>query len=77
MYIDKKFSGWCRFYFPDDIDIPEFKNEDDVEEFINDHMLECENLYDTEEYMSPKDNFGEATIEVWDNDDNIIWENGN
>lgn len=77
MYIDKKYTGWCRFYFPKNINIPEFKSENEVEEFIDNHMVECENLYDTECFLDPQDNEGFATIEVSDNNANIIWKNGN
>lgn len=77
MYIDKKFTGWCRFYFPADLEIPEFESEKEVEEFINDYFIECENLYDTEEYMSVVNNDGNRTIEVYTDDNEIVWKNGN
>lgn len=77
MYIDVKFTGWKRFYFPKDIKIPNFSSEDEVNEFINDNMTECEALYDTEEDMLVTENSDNSTIEVYDDCDDMIWYNGN
>ena len=76
MHIDVKFTSWKRFYFPDNIEIPEFKSENEVEEFIADNMTECENLFGCEYDMTVEGNDGESTVEVWDDNDEIIWENG-
>ena len=77
MYIDTKLTVWCRFYFPADLEIPEFKSEKEVDEFINDYFIERENLDDTEEYMSTSDNGGNSTVEVSTDEGEIVWKNGN
>lgn len=41
----------------------------DVEPYGTEELFECE------EYMSPEDNSGEATIEIVDASGNIIWDN--
>ena len=77
MYIDVKFTGWKRFYFPENIEIPKFSNDIEINEFINDNMTDCETLYETEEDMLVTENFDDSTIEVYDDCNNIIWQNGN
>ena len=77
MYIDVKFTGWKRFYFPENIEIPKFSNDIEINEFINDNMTDCETLYETEEDMLVTENFDDSTIEVYDDCNNIIYQNGN
>ena len=76
MYIDVKFTGWKRFYFPENIEIPKFSNDIEINEFINDNMTDCETLYETEEDMLVTENFDDSTIEVYDDCNNIIYQNG-
>lgn len=76
MYIDQKFTCWKRFYFPNNIEIPEFKSENEVEEFIFNNVIECEILDDIETDLAPYQNNMESTLEVYDNNDDLIWKNG-
>lgn len=38
-------------------------------------FLEEEPLYDTVEYLNPKDNYGEATVECFTENMDLIWDN--
>ena len=77
MYIDKKFTAWFRYYFPSDLKTPEFTSEKEVDDFIDKYTIECETLYDCQSEMSVSDNNGYSTIEVSNNDGEVIWRNGN
>ena len=52
--------------------VERFKTEDVTDE-IDD--VECETLWDTQELMSPKDNDGMCTIELYDEHNNLIGQN--
>ena len=52
--------------------VERFKTEDVTDE-IND--VECETLWETQELMSPKDNDGMCTIELYDEHNNLIGQN--
>ena len=52
--------------------VERFKTEDVTGE-IDD--VECETLWDTQELMSPKDNDGMCTIELYDEHNNLIGQN--
>ncbi len=51
--------------------------KDDINHDIDKYTIECETLYDCESEMSVSDNNGYSTIEVSNNDDEVIWRNGN
>lgn len=50
------------------------KNGDLDDGFDDDVLDEYEMMYDTSERLDPKENNGEATIEIW-SDDEIKWNN--
>ena len=77
---DVKVTVWVRQSFTIEADNKEdalekaerFKTEDVTGE-IDD--VECETLWDTQELMSPKDNDGMCTIEIYDDHNNLIGQN--
>ena len=77
---DVKVTVWVRQSFTIEADNKEdalekaerFKTEDVTGE-IDD--VECETLWDTQELMSPKDNDGSCTIELYDEHNNLIGQN--
>jgi hypothetical protein len=84
MYIDYKKTVWERIHIMDEI-----LNENEMIKAISDNQQtnswlwdDCdsepdrEDLLETEEIMTPKDNGGCNTIEVFDDDGNLIWSNG-
>jgi len=83
-YVDYKATIWGRLTFSDDADMNK------VIEKLNDGLLPaeiaCEEelkfrtfhfLDDTEEHMTPEENNGCHTIEVYDDDNKMIWDNVN
>lgn len=50
------------------------KNGDLDDGFDDDVLDEYEMMYDTSERLDPKENNGEATIEIW-SDDEVKWDN--
>lgn len=77
MYIDQKYTAWKRYYFPDNIEVTEFEDEEQVNNFINENMISCENVDDTECDMGLDENSYEPTIEVYNDDGDLIWDNAN
>lgn len=69
-YVDIKVSIWKRLYFTNTADtdkiIKSIKTDDVYDEELG--FLECEFLYETEEELSIKENNGNPTIEVFDED---------
>ncbi len=74
-YIDIKKIVWERFEIEDDIIVPEFSTEDEVEEFISDNNLYGEFLYDTVTDMTIDQNEGASTIEVYDDQGELVFNN--
>lgn len=84
-YYDKKHTIWERTYLPDNIDIKQVKEELSRTGSVNsieviEKEIEYELLYDTMEEMCPEENGGEATIELFEDDGNVlggkvIWSN--
>lgn len=73
-YIDVKVTIWGRLHFKDDADLNkliELLEQGNTTSDLCDEELgfsEYEILYDTEEELSPEENIGDATIEVFDED---------
>lgn len=85
MYVDVKLTVWQRIQLNEDENVsveevielldkygPSMLWNDEKERFSPD----WEDLVDTEEYMELEDNGGSATIELYDNEDKLLWENG-
>ena len=78
-YVDVKCTVWQRVHFTDDADmekvIQQIKEGDiNIIYDQSNGFMECETLYDTEVHIAPKDNHGDATVEVYKGNQ-IIWEN--
>ena len=78
-YLDYKYTTWGRIYFKENSDIKkviekleqgylpsEICDEQEFDEFVK--------IDDVEEFITPIENDGQSTIEVYVND-NIIWDN--
>lgn len=89
-YIDYKQTIWRRAHFKDDADmqkvIQELENTGDVECIFDEDLgfEEDEVLYDTSENINPNENYGESTIEVYQQNEyetinfqELIWDNVN
>lgn len=77
MYIDKKVTAWKRFYFPNDIEVPDFSNDNEINVFIDENIESCEDLQMDFDEMTVHQNGGFSTIEVFDDNNSIIYQNGN
>ena len=83
-YVDYKATIWGRLTFSDDADMNKV-----IEKLNSGHLpgeIACEEelkfrafhfLDDTEEHMTPEENNGRHTIEVYDDDNEMIWDNVN
>lgn len=83
-HLDYKCTTWCRLHFDDNVDL------DRVKKMIEDGFLPLEIGYDQdfikntewssiddcEEYLTPEENGGFRTIELYDDEGNIICTNG-
>lgn len=84
-YVDYKATIWGRLHFEKDADMQKIikKLEEGFlpSELCDDESLKFsyfEHLFDTEEYITPKENNNEPTIEVYENSNNeCIWNNKN
>ena len=84
-YLDYKHSTWSRLYFKEGTDISKIIEKLEKgylpTELCDDPELgfdEFEQIDDTEEYITPKENNNEPTIEVYENSNNeCIWNNKN
>jgi hypothetical protein len=79
-YIDVKVTVWNRFYFNEQTDmkkIADLVQENGMDEVINDELgfNSSEILFDTMEDMTPEENDGNSTIEIYAGD-NPTWNNG-
>ena len=81
--IDEKLTIWARNKLTIEAETEEeavqkavemVKNGDLDDGFEDDVLDEYEMMYDTSERLDPKENNGEATIEIW-SDDEIKWNN--
>lgn len=82
-YIDYKTSVWQRAKFKDkkSLDLAlKVLQEEGVQNIFDEEIGFVENetlfMFETEEYLAPKDNDGFSTVEVYV-DDELIWQNGN
>lgn len=77
---DVKVTVWVRQSFEIEAESKEdalkkaelFKTEDVTDEIDN---VDCETLWETQELMSPKDNGGSCTIELYDDHNTLIGKN--
>jgi hypothetical protein len=81
-YVDIKVLVWNRIHIPDDMIVGEIVSEiektGDVYDWYNgvaNELPSVETLCDTEEMLTVKENDGQNTIEIYD-DDKLIWQNG-
>lgn len=87
-YLDFKHTTWSRLYFSDDANVEKIINKLEKgflpSELCDDPELKfvsSETLYDTEEYITPQENQGNPTIELYTNTENQeswqeeIWNN--
>lgn len=81
-YVDVKEIVWRRAHFKEGTNMEsviEVINKEGIDSIFDDELGFTENeiLYDTADYIPLEDNGGDSTIEVYDNNEEIIWENGN
>ena len=84
-YIDYKVETWIRVKFNEDINLQEVIDKLEKgtlpPDFGNEYDVEYENLTETEEFISPIENDGQSTIEVYEdvkdteNWQECIWDN--
>jgi len=81
-YVDIKVLVWKRIYIPNNMIVSEvvseIKKTGDIFDWYNanaDELPPVETLCDTEEMLTVKENDGQNTIEIYD-DDKLIWQNG-
>ena len=86
-HIDVKCTIWTRYHLPDDADVnkiieklEEGKSAEDaitivVPEDFGENGLEYETLNTTEEYMTLEDNDFQATIQVFEDERTLLWDN--
>jgi hypothetical protein len=84
MYVDVKVTVWQRIQLNEDESVTEQKviemlkeNEPYIGCLWRDERLDpyCETIDDTEEYITIADNNGNCTVELYDNNGKLIWEN--
>lgn len=84
MYVDYKVTLWKRIHFNENTDpkkVIQALEEGGLDDVFDDELgfVEQETLYDTEEEITPEENGGCSTIEVYKNNnpvDDLIWSNG-
>lgn len=74
-YIDKKVTIWERYEIPEDIELIDFSDEDDVNGFIHEHFLCSELLLETDYPLTVEENGGASTVEVYDDFGELIYNN--
>lgn len=74
-YIDIKRTVWERFEIPEELDIPEFSNTWEIDEFISDNDIEGDFLIETTVDMTVEENNGSSTVEVYDDNGDLIFSN--
>ena len=80
-YIDIKETIWRRYHFSDEANMEEIikeleKGSFDIFDIDSAKFQESEVLYDTGQSITPEENGGEPTIEVY-NKEVMIWDNVN
>lgn len=88
MYLDYKATIWFRIPIESEDDLEKIKKKMESgelpSELYNDPDLkigQCEPLYDTEEFISPNENDGQSTIEIFNDPvntfspTNLVWDN--
>jgi hypothetical protein len=80
MYIDVKVEVWQRIFLSDDADFKEIIELLEVHTpselwNVGKYDPSFETLLDTEEYISPEENGGQSTIEIYNNDGQLVWDN--
>lgn len=81
-YIDYKATIWFRIPIESDEALKKVKEKLETgslpvhvyDELLMEDLGQCETLYDTEEFINPNENDGQATIEIY-SDDKMIWDN--
>ena len=82
-YVDYKISMWVRIPIEHTDNIPaiiekfkagELPSGVDGELYAEDGSPEYDNMYDTEEYLTPSQNNGDATVEIFQNNKQV-WNN--
>ena len=73
-HLDFKVTTWKRLHLSDDSNINKIISELNTYTPYEIESEECENLYDTEQFMSVNENDGCSTIEIYEND-KLIWDN--
>lgn len=84
MYVDYKVTLWKRIHFNENTDpkkVIQALEEGGLDDVFDEELgfVEQEILYDTEEEVTPEENEGCSTIEVYENNnpvDDLIWGNG-
>ena len=85
MYIDYKKTTWERISIPDECNhtkeeiIDLVKTNQHGNAWLWDELdpePTMENIFETDEYMTLEDNQGQNTIEIFDDECNLIWGNG-
>ena len=78
--IDYKVTSWVRAHIDDKSNINKIVDDLKNHKYLPSDGLDIdtgyEALFDTEEYITPSENGGCSTIEVYDKDGNLIWQNG-
>ena len=72
---------WQQIDIKDDLNVDRLLsalavNSDDAYDEVLSGNIECMSLYETEKPISPKQNGGYSTLELYDDNDKIVWQNG-
>lgn len=73
MYIDRKHTIWLREFIDDELTLEEVI--DKLENCDEIYADEVEYLYDTLEEIAPYENLGNHTLELYNDDDELIYKN--
>ena len=81
MYIDYKVTVWKRIHFNENVDsekVIQALEEGGLDDVFDDELgfEEQETLYETAEEITPEENGGYSTIEVYSPVGELIWSNG-
>jgi len=85
-YLDYKHSSWSRIYFSDDTDMKMIAKKIEEEHLVPSELcdedlgfIEWETMIETEEYITPKENDNQPTIEIYEGENmqECIWDNVN
>ena len=79
-YIDIKHTVWQRYQILDS-DLEEFMKLDEKEKQrevfykLVDNATDMDWLFDTSDYITPAENSNNSTLEIFDKNDNQVWDN--